>query len=220
MSDTAYRMTVGGFKCIIFSDGYLQDPGEQFGLNCMYIESGKRKMLIDNGCGETFQDTAGYLLKNMKAEGVQPADIDTIIFDHGHIDHVCGTFDKKGKPVFPNARYIITKKEWAYIEAGPTDDETQNNFFSPARKYLLPLKDRFDLVADDYEVVPGIKFVPAPGHTPGNSMIEISSKGERLLCVGDVIHSLQELTTPDHCASFDVTAAEAIKTRTKILADW
>jgi len=218
MSDIAHRLTVGGFKCIIFSDGYLQDPVERFGLNCIYIESGVRKMFIDNGCGTTFQGTAGHLLKNLTAEGIKPADIDTFIFDHGHIDHVCGTFDKKGTLVFPNARYMITKKEWAYIEAGPTDNETQNNFFKPARKYLLPLKDRFELVGDDYEVMPGIKYIPAHGHTPGNSMIDISSKGQRLLCIGDVIHSQQELTEPRHCAAFDVTPEEAIKTRAKIIS--
>ena len=146
------------------------------------------------------------------------ADIDTIIFDHGHLDHVCGTTDEKGKPFYPNARYVITKKEWAYIEAGPTDNKTQNDFFAPARKYLIPMKERFDLVSDNYEVLPGIKFIPAHGHTPGNSMIEFSSKGQRMLSMGDVVHSLRELTKPDHCAAFDANSGEAIKTRTKILA--
>jgi len=218
MSDTAYRLEVGDFKCIIFSDGYLQDPGERFGLNCIYIKSGGRKMLVDNGCGELFQATAGQLAANMGKEGIRPGDIDTIIFDHGHIDHVCGTFDLKGKPVFSQAGYIITKKEWDYIEAGPTANETQNNFFAPARQYLIPLKDRFSFVKDNYEVLPGIKMVPAHGHTKGNSMVEITSKGKKLLCIGDVIHSQQEFTEPEHCAAFDVNAAEAIATRTKILA--
>ena len=218
MPDKTHRLAVGDIKITIFSDGYLQDPQVQFGLNILYIESGARKMLLDNGCGAMFQGgTAGHLLKNLTEEGIKPADIDTIIFDHGHIDHVCGTTDEKGRPVFPNARYIITKKDWAYIEAGPTDDKTQNDLFAPARKYLVPLKDRFELVGDNYEIGPGIKFVPAHGHTPGNSMTDFSSKGEHMLSMGDTVHSLRELTEPAHCAAFDVNSEEAIKTRSKIL---
>ncbi|OGN96539.1 MAG: hypothetical protein A2Y89_00710 [Chloroflexi bacterium RBG_13_51_18] len=219
MSETAYHLTVGEFKCIIFSDGCLADPGETFGLNCIYMEAGDRKILVDNGCGEAFQaGTAGQLLDNMESEGIGRGDIDTIIFDHGHIDHVCGTFNLKDEPVFPNARYIISQKEWDYIEAGPGDNETQNIFYAPARKYLVSLKDRFKLVADNHEILPGIKMVPSHGHTPGNAMVDITSGGERLLCIGDIIHSPKEFTEPEHCAAFDVNAAEAIKTRSGILS--
>ncbi len=219
MSEQALRLNVGDFSCIIFNDGSLVDPNETYGLNCIYIETGDRKILVDNGCGENFMTkTAGRLLKNMKAEGIKPEDIDTIIFDHGHIDHVCGTFDKEGKPVFSNARYIITQKEWDYIKSPPGDNEMQNMFYRPARQYLLPLQDRFTLVAADYEVLPGIKLTPAHGHTPGNVMVDISSRGQRLLCVGDIIHSPREFIDPACLAAFDVTPAEAINTRAKILS--
>lgn len=217
MADTAYRFAVGDINCIIFNDGCLQDPEDTFGLNCIYIESGSRKMLVDNGCGKLFMDTAGKLLANMKAAGISPADIDTIIFDHAHIDHVCGTFDLEGNPVFPKARYIITKKEWDYVCAGPTDNATQNNFYAPARKYLIPLKDRFDAVEDNYLVAPGITLVPANGHTPGNSMVEIVSKRHKLLCIGDIIHSLKEFSDPKRCAAFDVDEEQALKTRAAVL---
>ena len=218
MSETAYHLNIGKFKCVIFSDGCLVDPNETFGLNCIYIEAGGRKMLVDNGCGQTFQGTAGQLVKNFEAEGIKVEDIDTIIFDHGHIDHVCGTFDLRGKPIFPNARYIISRKEWDYIESPPGSNEIQNNFFAPARKYLLPLKDRFEMVDDNHELLPGIRMIPAHGHTPGNAMVDITSGGKRLLCVGDIIHSQKEFTEPEHCAAFDVTPDEAIKTRTRILS--
>jgi glyoxylase-like metal-dependent hydrolase (beta-lactamase superfamily II) len=219
MSDKTYHLNIGDFRCTVFSDGYLQDKKEQFDINILYIEAGRHKVLLDNGFGTSSQGgTAGHLLKNMTAEGIKPEDIDTIIFDHGHIDHVCGTFDKNGTPVFPNARLVITKKEWAYIEAEPIDNKTQNNFHNPVRKYLVPLKERFKLVGDNYEVLPGIKFVPAHGHTPGNSMIDFSSKGQRLLSMGDVMHSIQDLTKPDQYAMYDTNPTEAIKNRSIIIS--
>jgi glyoxylase-like metal-dependent hydrolase (beta-lactamase superfamily II) len=223
VSETAYNLTVGDFNCIIFSDGRLVDKTPQgtqtYGLNCIYIEAGNRKLLVDNGCGEWFMaDTAGHLVKNMRTVGIEPEDIDTIIFDHGHIDHVCGTFDKKGKPVFPNAHYIITRKEWDYIKSPPGDNEIQNAFYSPARRYLLPLENRFNIVESDFEVLPGLRLIPAHGHTPGNVMVDITSKGKRLLSIGDIIHSQREFTDPACLADFDVTPVEAMKTRAEILS--
>ena len=230
MPETAYRFNIGDFKCIIFNDGYLQDPEVQFGLNCMYIESGGRKILVDNGCGESFKGppgtpetqpagsgTAGHLVKNMAAEGVKPVDITDIIFTHGHSDHVCGTCDINGKTVFPNARYTIYKKEWEYIIAGPDGNENLTWLFAEARENLPALKDRFDLVGDNYSVVPGIKLIPAPGHTPGNIMVEITSKGKKLLCIGDIIHAYREFTEPEHYAFLDFNPAQAVQTRNKIL---
>ncbi|MCX5914243.1 MAG: MBL fold metallo-hydrolase [Deltaproteobacteria bacterium] len=221
MSETAYHLMIGKYKCIIFSDGCLIDKRPEgtvtFGLNFIYIEADSRKLLVDTGCGRLFQATAGQLIQNMQKVGIKCEDIDTIIFSHGHIDHVCGTFDLTGKPTFPNARYIISRKEWGYIEAPPGNNEIQNTFFEPARKFLIPLKDRFDLVEDNYEILPGIKMKPAHGHTPGNTMIDISSNGERLLCIGDIIHSPHEFEDPEYLTAFDVTPEEAVKTRAQVL---
>jgi glyoxylase-like metal-dependent hydrolase (beta-lactamase superfamily II) len=230
MSDKAYRLNVGDLKCIVFSDGYLQDPEVQFGLNCIYIEAGGRKILVDNGCGESFkgppaapgtkpaESTAGFLVKNMAAEGVKPADITDIIFTHAHIDHVCGTCDVNGKTVFPDARYTIHKKEWDYVLAGPDGNENLTWLFADARKNLPALKDRFNVVGDNYTIVPGIKLIPAPGHTPGNIMVEISSKGKKLLCIGDIIHAHREFAEPEHYAILDFNPKQAVQTRSKILA--
>lgn len=218
MPETTYKVPIGDIKCVVIDDGYLPDPEGNYGLNIIYIESQGRKILIDNGGGWVIPETAGRLLANMKNAGIKPGDITDIIFDHAHIDHVCGTFDKRGKPVFSGARYIIDKKEWAYVTAGPGDNEIQNNLFTHARQYLVPLKERFIIVDSGYQVVPGVKMVPAVGHTPGNVMVEITSRGKTLLCVGDIIHSLKEFTNSEQCAAFDVTPEQAIKTREAILA--
>jgi glyoxylase-like metal-dependent hydrolase (beta-lactamase superfamily II) len=217
MTQTAHHLKAGKYELIVFYDGKLVDPDNTFDLNCMYIEGGGRKILVDNGCGTRFQTTAGQLVKNMEAEGIKTGDITDIIFTHGHIDHVCGTVDKNSKPVFPDACYIITKKEWDFLWEPAGSNEADNFLFAPARRDFPPLKDRFNLVDDDYQVFPGLKLIPAPGHTPGNSMVDIRSGGERLLCIGDIIHLTRELAEPGYCAAFDVAPGEALKTRQEIL---
>jgi glyoxylase-like metal-dependent hydrolase (beta-lactamase superfamily II) len=219
MADAAYRIDIGRYKCMVFSDGTLKSDGEAYGLNNLVIDSGDHKILIDTGCGQGFQATAGRLVANLKAGGINRQDIDRIILTHGHVDHAAGTHESPGKPVFPNARYIVSAREWEYWEAGPGDNELQNFFFQAARKNLLPLRDIFDLVEDDAEVLPGINFMSAYGHTPGNVMVDIVSDEERLLCIGDIIHSQLEFENPEHLAMFDVTPEEAIATRVRILSD-
>jgi glyoxylase-like metal-dependent hydrolase (beta-lactamase superfamily II) len=38
------------------------------------------------------------------------------------------------------------------------------------------------------EPFPGIKTIPAPGHTPGHSFYEVESNGRRFRVIGDTIH--------------------------------
>jgi glyoxylase-like metal-dependent hydrolase (beta-lactamase superfamily II) len=223
MSEAAFHLDIGEYKCVIVSDGTLvngeSESAETFSLNCLCIESKSHKILIDTGCGEMFQATAGRLLNNLKAAGIKAADIEKIIFTHGHIDHAAGAYNAAGKPVFPNARYIVLEKEWQYWETKPGENELQNMFFGPARKNLVPARDRFDLVKDGFKVLPGIKLIAAPGHTPGNIMVDITSDNKRLLCIGDIIHSQREFINPECLTSFDVTPEQALTTRERVLTD-
>jgi glyoxylase-like metal-dependent hydrolase (beta-lactamase superfamily II) len=223
MAETGFHYTVGEIECTIFNDGTLVTEGadmdEVFGLNCILINTGDHRILIDTGCGDGFQSTAGHLVENLEAAGIRCEDIDRIIITHGHIDHAAGCFDSKGKPVFPNARYITSETEWDYWLTPPGSNELHNMFFNSARKNLLPIQDKFQLVKDNAEVLPGIRLIPAPGHTPGNAMVEISSVNNRLLCIGDIIHSQVEFTNPEYLALFDVMPEQAIETKTLILTE-
>jgi glyoxylase-like metal-dependent hydrolase (beta-lactamase superfamily II) len=226
MTDTTYRFKVGELACMVIDDGTLSDaPGEAgpgrepqvHQLNCLFIDTGEHKVLVDTGCGDGFQATAGKMLRNLEAEGIGRRDIDRTIFTHGHLDHVGGSFDAEGRPVFPNARYITSEKEWECWVTPAEKTELQRMFFATARKYLLPRRDRFDLVQDGARVFPGIRLIAAPGHTPGLMMLEISSGGEKLLCIGDIIHSQVEFASPEYYSLFDVAPEQAVSTRARIL---
>lgn len=224
MSDTAVKFNVGKFKCLAVRDGTITDmplPGrtaQVHHVNCLFIDTGKQKILIDTGCGDWFQATAGMLLRNLEAEGIRPSDIDRIIFTHGHLDHVGGAFDAAGAPIFPHARYMAAKSEWQCWVDRPETSELQHMFFASAREKLLPVPERFDLFNENARILTGIKTIPAPGHTPGLTVLEITSGKSKLLCIGDIIHSHLEFTRPDYYALFDVAPEQAIATRNRILS--
>ena len=229
MTDTSYRFNVGSFKCTVVSDGTIRVPppphtglafeeGEIMEVSSLVIEGSERKLLIDTGCGHAFQETSGHLAANLVKEGIDPASIDTIIYTHGHTDHVGGTFDAEGKAVFPNARQVVLKEEWDSWSSLPESSE-HYHMFDIARDVLLRIPEQFDIIAENTEVAPGVRLLPGYGHSPGNAMVGLSSGTERLLCVGDLIHSLHELTDPAYYAFLDVLPEPAERLRSEGVAE-
>jgi glyoxylase-like metal-dependent hydrolase (beta-lactamase superfamily II) len=225
MVTRSFRFKIGAFQCTVVSDGIIGgagpplkgspgELGEPMDVNCLLIEQGQRKILVDTGCGSGFEASAGKLLQNLLKEGVNPDQVDTIIYTHGHPDHVCGSFDSHGKPVFPQARHIILRKEY---DSWATMPDTSQHYvmFASARKYLLPMRDQCDLVEEEAEVIPGIRLLPAYGHTLGHAMLEISSEKQRLLCIGDLIHSKVEFTNPEYLTFLDFVPEQAVRLRTE-----
>src|ERR1043165_9342274 len=68
------------------------------------VKNGGETVLCDSGTGGQVQPTAGKLMSNMKAAGIDPAKIDTVLISHFHPDHIFGLMEKEtNKPVYPNA---------------------------------------------------------------------------------------------------------------------
>ncbi len=232
MAETSFHFNLGKFGCIIVSDGTIIVPdrpspkpttpahiqnGKVMDVLCLFIDTGKQTVLVDTGCGNSFQSTAGKLVQNLKLEGINSTDINTIIYTHGHADHLGGSFDSKGRAVFPNARHAVLRKEWEHWANG--SDKSKNWFmFASARKTLLLSPDQFDLIEDNSEVLPGFKLINAFGHTPGNAILEISSGTKQLLCIGDLVHTQFEFSHPEYYSFLDSEPEQAINSRAKFLS--
>jgi glyoxylase-like metal-dependent hydrolase (beta-lactamase superfamily II) len=65
----------------------------------------------------------------------------------------------------------------------------------------------------DTEIAPGIRVRPAPGHTPGHYIVELSSNGETALLLADVAHSPAELLEDDWSSPTDEDPELAQETR-------
>ncbi len=188
-------------------------------LNCLVIQTGEHCILVDTGLGTVdFGPNAGLLVKNLKAEGIEPGDIDIVVLTHAHGDHVGGNTDSEGRAAFPHARYLMTRAEWDFWTAEATLAQPDYEWMSLfVQKSLLPLKDRFQFLEQETEIAPGVFTLSAPGHTPGNLALCVSSMHEQLLCLGDVFAHPVHVDHPDWHFAPDCQPEQAIHTRQRLL---
>ena len=105
--------------------------------------------------------------------GLQPADIDTLILTHTHIDHVGGL------PQFAHCAVVVHAAERAL---------PRPLYFDGHCPFAWPQVREWRLVSDAVDIVPGVRLIPTPGHTPGHLslLLELPHTGAVLL-TGDAI---------------------------------
>jgi glyoxylase-like metal-dependent hydrolase (beta-lactamase superfamily II) len=212
-----YRLQVGAFEVTALHDGgapidphLLQNPSGDIGkvlreslvdagvmtisINEWLINTGKKLVLIDAGAGEWWGAPAtGRMLSQLRAAGYTPEDIDVVLLTHLHTDHIGGLTTQSGKRVFANADIYAAKADsdfWASAEIEAHAPEAAKPQFAAARAVLAPYiaASKWHTFSAPSQIVDGITPVLVPGHSPGHAGYEISSQGQTLVIVGDLIH--------------------------------
>lgn len=242
-----YRMQLGDFEITALNDGtvnlpvdklligpaptiqsllarsYLKPPVET-SVNGYLINTGTKLVLIDTGAASLFGPTLGKLVANLKASGYQPEQVDEIYITHMHPDHVGGLV-AGDKPVFPNAIVRADTREGGFwlskekMDAAPADSK---GFFQGAMASLNPYVAAGKLKPFDgeTELVPGIKAIPAPGHTPGHTIYAVESQGNKMVVWGDLMHvAAVQFAMPSVTIQFDSDPKAAMPQRRKNYAD-
>jgi len=160
-------------------------------------------------------------LERLGAAGLAPDDIDYVCCTHLHGDHVGWNTqldDGRWVPTFRNARYVMAAAEVNYWER-LHKDEPDNMYWRTWQDSVLPVIEAglVDRVASDHEILPGIRLSPAPGHTPGNVVIELEERGKRAVMSGDVVHHPVQIERPDWSSQFDGDPDMARVTRRSLL---
>jgi glyoxylase-like metal-dependent hydrolase (beta-lactamase superfamily II) len=180
------------------------------------VRTGERLVLIDAGLGPHGRtDRTGTFMKNLAAAGIQPGDITDVMLTHLHFDHLGWASDGE-KPLFPNAVYRCHGADWDFFMGStPYDESPMINIMGgrPGVETLPPLAEKMETWSGDANLLPGIDVRSAPGHTPGSTVIVISSGDERALLLGDAVHCPAELLTDDWESISDVDKELALRTR-------
>jgi glyoxylase-like metal-dependent hydrolase (beta-lactamase superfamily II) len=188
------------------------------------VNTGKQLILVDAGAGGWWGGGAlGRLAGSLHSAGYTPEEVDIVLVTHLHSDHVGGLTTQDGKRVFPNADVYVAKAEsdfWLSAEIAAKAPKDAQPFFQSARAIAAPYiqASKWHTFNGSEPIVDGMQFIPLPGHTPGHTGYEFSSKGQKILFWGDIVHAQRvQLQHPEITAIFDVDPTTAAETRNQLL---
>jgi glyoxylase-like metal-dependent hydrolase (beta-lactamase superfamily II) len=171
-----------------------------------------RVVVVDCGVGPEPKPPfrGGGFRSALAACGVARADVTDVVFSHLHFDHI-GWASLDGKPYFPNATYRVDRRDWDfYCGPGAVLPEIEAAYChaeldAPSAR-LAPVADRMEFFEGEVEVIPNLNAYEASGHTPGETVLEIRSAGERGLLLGDIVHTQAELLDEDPAGTWAFVA--------------
>ena len=215
------KATMDGVAEALHEDPHMLDDGDAGFL----VNTGKQLILVDAGCGTWYGGVAlGHLLGNLRSAGYTPEQVDIVLVTHLHSDHIGGLTTHDGKRVFPNANIYVAKAEsdfWLSPEIAAKAPKDAQPFFQSAQAIAAPYikAGKWHTFSGSEPIVDGMQVVPLPGHTPGHTGYEFSSKGKNILFWGDIIHAQRvQLQHPEVTAIFDIDQTAAAATRNQLLS--
>ena len=245
LAQAPYSFTQGEFAITVIGDGDLTVPLSVFlpeatpeqqaeiakrlgwtppnaaaKANHAVLRKGSDIILVDTGSGTKLQPTAGKLVENLKAAGIEPATVTKVIMTHGHPDHIWGTTDANGALLFPNAMYYAGAAEWNFwmdpdlIGKMPPE---MGDFIKGAQREFGAVKERVTMLKPGDDVVTGIRALDTAGHTPGHLSFEVAG-GEGLIITADAaINHVVSLEHPEWKFGFDAVPDLAIRSRKALI---
>jgi glyoxylase-like metal-dependent hydrolase (beta-lactamase superfamily II) len=173
-----------------------------FDTSLFHVRLGDASLLVDLGHGQAPErymkerpDRRGPpLVEALASIGVRPDEVTAVVITHAHGDHFYGaTVGSRGeRPLFPNARHLIGRRDW---DGNPARDRAGS-----AEAVELGALDRLgqlEMVDGDRSLAPGIDLLHAPGESPGHQVLRVRSGGQSFYCLGDLFHHPAEVERLD-----------------------
>ena len=199
----------------------------QLNMRCLFIDTGKKRILIDTGTGDKLLEYLKYYefkgVINFEFElnqlGYHCSDITDVVLTHLHFDHCggCTQFNEDRTAVeltFPNATHWVGEEQWKnFLDPNVREGDS---YFS---ENMIPIQEHgmLKLVSENQWICPEIELRIFNGHTLGQLVSYIHTGLKTYVYVGDVI-PIAPTVPVSWISAFDTYPITAMKEK-KILLD-
>src|SRR3954447_26194412 len=162
----------------------LLADGDRMPVYVHVIDHPEGRVLVDTGMTQLHPAVADMdprLIPLIAQPDFDVAGIDIVVNTHLHFDHCGGNRLFTGRPIYVQrpelddalSEYDYTIREW--VEA-------------PGVQYVP--------VDGELELLPGLRLVPAPGHTRGSQVVVVEENGRSVVIAGDTAVFFADLDKP------------------------
>ncbi|HST18538.1 MAG TPA: MBL fold metallo-hydrolase [Gaiellaceae bacterium] len=157
--------------------------GERWPVYVHVIDHPDGRVLVDTGMTELRPEVADLdpRLRPLSEQTFDLAGIDVVVNTHLHFDHCGGNHLFAGRPTYVQRQELD--------DARNEDDYTIREWVDAPGVHYVP-------VDGELELLPGLRLVPAPGHSRGSQMVVVETGGPPVVVGGDVAVSFGELDDP------------------------
>ena len=157
--------------------------GERMPVYVHVIDHPDARMLVDTGIKELHPavDDMDPRLRPFDEQDFDVAGIDIVVNTHLHFDHCGGNHLFAGKPIYVQRRELE--------DARSKDDYTIREWVDVPGVQYVP-------VDGELELLPGVRLLPAPGHTAGSQVVVVETGGRPIVICGDTAVWFGELDEP------------------------
>lgn len=161
----------------------LIPEGHTMPVNVHLIEHPDARVLVDTGLTQLHPAIADMdpRLYPLSEQDFDIESVDIIVNTHLHFDH-CG-----GNHLFPGKPTYVQRQE--LDDARNQNDHTIPDWVDPPGMHYVPVDGEFDLL-------PGLRLLPAPGHTRGSQIVVIDGEAGPTIIAGDTAVWFDELDNP------------------------
>jgi N-acyl homoserine lactone hydrolase len=162
----------------------LLAEGEPMPLYVHVVDHPDARVLVDTGMTEPHPAVQAALdprLRPLSEQDFDLAGVDIVVNTHLHADH-CG-----GNHLFADRPFYVQRRE--------LDDALSEEDYT-IREWVEAPGVRYVPVDGEFELLPGLRLVPAPGHTRGMQVVVVETGGRPVVVGGDVAVWFGELDDP------------------------